>query len=306
MPNWEPKKKYTLEIDALVSHYRQRVPNYLEPLVSDHYPEMLGKADNEYRKMIELSTKMTVVGYACTELLGYRFDERRQVISTLYGGCCFISDSFLDDFGEAATQDYLKRFEVLLTRGWFEIRNEREELFYVMISRLFTERDVMDPMLRQAIFWLFLAQKRDVLLRLKDEAYPTVSRIRLLRWLKESARNRSGHALIVLTRFLVPEIPLRLQSLIFTAGALIMHIDDHGDCFSDRRFNRVTYMNQLKHPARTLQKIFMGSITRLREGLPDNPGRELLIAFLARYYITRVKKHRLEKESESSGWAVYE
>jgi len=45
------------------------------------------------------------------------------------------ADSFIDDFGEAATRDYLDRLEVLLTEGWFEPRTDREKLFFVIVSR---------------------------------------------------------------------------------------------------------------------------------------------------------------------------
>ena len=49
--------------------------------------------------------------------------------------------------------------------------------------------------------------------------------------LRQCARDRSGHAITVLTGFVAPEIELSILPYLFTAGALIMHIDDHGDCY---------------------------------------------------------------------------
>ena len=34
-----------------------------------------------------------------------------------FGGCCFLADSFIDDFGPDATREYLERIELLLTTG---------------------------------------------------------------------------------------------------------------------------------------------------------------------------------------------
>jgi len=249
---------------------------------------------------------MTMVGHACTEAAGHEFDERRQKISSLYGACCFLGDSFLDNFGEEAARRYLERYEVLLTKGWFEIENEREQLFYIILSRLFAERDILGTMLRQAIFSLFMAQKRDVQLRLDSLKLQRLSRRQSLYILKRCARDRSGHAITVLVLFLVPELPLRYHHLIYTAGSLIMYIDDHGDCHFDRYYNRATYMNRLKYPAQTLRRIFYKSITRMHMGLPENKGRDLLTGFLFRYFVTRLKKHQLEKGKGSHMWTVYE
>ena len=123
--------------------------------------------------MLELSAKMNVVGHACTEIFGHDYDERRQEIGSLFGACCFLADSFIDDFGEEATREYLERLEVLLTEGWFHLRTDRERLFFAIIpSRLFAERDLMHPTVRQAILQLYAAQKLDVDLRLNRHKIP--------------------------------------------------------------------------------------------------------------------------------------
>jgi len=224
----------------------------------------------------------------------------------LFGGCCFLADSFIDDFGMDAAQDYLRRLEVLLTQGWFEIRTDREQLFYVIIARLFAERDVLEPDLRQAILLLLHAQQRDVAFRSSVRSFRRLSRRRQLDTLREIARNRSGHAIVVLTGFLVPHIPLAHLSLIFLAGSLIMHIDDHGDHYTDLYYHRLTYMNQVRYPVRTLGRIFRSDIKRLAADLPAGVGREIMIEFLAKYYVTRLKKHRMLKAQRELAWAVYE
>jgi hypothetical protein len=265
---------------------------------------MLSGTQDEYRKMLELSTKMNLVGHACTEIAGYEYDRRRQAIGTLFGACCFLADSFIDDFGEAATREYIDRLGRLLTEGWFDIRTDRERLFYVIVSRLFTERNILDPTIRQAILHLYQAQKQDVELRI-DTKRGRADR-RQLGLLKQCARNRSGHAIIVLSAFLLPKLPLRYLTLIFSAGALIMYIDDHGDCYSDLSHARATFMNQVKAPERTLRQIFSTFIRRLSRGLPKNAGSDLLIAFLTRYYLTRMEKHRQQRIRVGHAWAVYE
>jgi hypothetical protein len=257
----------------------------------------------EYRKMLELSAKMNVVGHACTEISGREYDERRQRIGSLFGACCFLADSFIDDFGEEATRDYLNRLDVLLTQGWFELRTDRERLFFVIMSRLFAERDLMHPTVRQTILQLYVAQRQDVELRVMRAGRPTRAELNLL---KRCARNRSGHAILVLSAFLLPDLPMAYLALIFTAGALIMYIDDHGDCWSDRAGKRITFMNQVRHPERVLKAIFDAHVRRLAHGLPPGEGRDLLIAFLTRYYLTRVEKHRQQKVKGGSAWAVYE
>jgi hypothetical protein len=293
-------------VEGLIQQYRERVTQCLEPLVRANYPALLSGPGNEYRKMVELSTKMTLVGHACTEAAGYPYDKRRQIIGSLFGGCCFLADSFIDDFGEAATQEYLERFEVLLTEGWYEVRTERERLFCVIISRLFGERDVPHPVLRQAILQLFQAQRRDAELRLAHDDFAHLGRREQLRLLRQCARDRSGHAIMVLSTFLVPDVTLAYLSLIFTAGALIMHIDDHGDSLADLHDGRVTYMNQVREPVRALRRIFVSHIERLHLGLPENAGRDLLIAFLTRYYVTRLAKHMEQRRRGGAAWAVYE
>ncbi len=293
-------------VDELIRIYRDSARDTLEPLVRQYYPSLLKNPNNEYRKMIELSTKMTLVGHACTEIAGYDYDARRRTIGGLFGGCCFLADSFLDDFGPEATREYLKRFELLLTKGWFEINTPREKLFYIILTRLFAERDVLDPTLRQAILRLYEAQKRDVELRLDREEFDTLSHRRQLQRLKQFARDRSGHAILVLSAFLVPSLSLSFCTSVFTAGALIMHIDDHGDSHADLRDQRITYMNQVKSPVRTLRRIFTASIDRLVSGLSKGSGSELLIAFLTRYYLTRLEKNARQKRYGATAWAVYE
>jgi hypothetical protein len=295
------------DLDALVRSQRKRVERNLSPLVRRYYPSMLLASNRlEYRKMVELSNKMSFVGLACSMIAGYPFDRRRLWISSLFGACCFLGDSFLDDFGEQAAREYLERYELLITRGWFEIRNDRERLFYVILGRLFAERDLLDVMLRQAIVGLYLSQKRDVGMRTELPAAPYVPHRRRLQLLRECARDRSGHAITVLSLLLAPDMPLKYHAPIYTAGSLIMHIDDHGDCHFDRYHNRLTFMNQVKHPVLVLNRIFERSIARIKNGLPESTGRDLLISFLDRYYRTRLRKHRLEKSRGALSWTVYE
>ena len=302
---WEPDAAALEKVDTLMRGYRGDVVECLEPLVDAHYPQLLAAGGQEYRKMVELSTKMTLVGHACCEIAGYRYDEHRRTIGSLFGACCFLADSFIDDFGPAATREYVERLELLLTTGWFDVSNERERLFYAIVGRLFARRDVLDPMLRQAILLLFEAQKRDTELRLSGELrlMPRRSQLSLLR---QTARDRSGHAITVLTGFVAPEIDLATLPYLFTAGALIMHIDDHGDCWADRRDGRLTYLNQVARPAATLRRLFVAHVERLHTGLPANAGRDLMIAFLTRYFLTRLEKHRLGRLRGESAWAVYE
>jgi hypothetical protein len=285
--------------------YRSDVARDLRPLVEAHYPQLLTAGVDEYRKMVELSAKMTLVGHACCEIAGYCYDERRRAIGGLFGACCFLADSFIDDFGPAATREYVERLELLLTTGWFDVSTERERLFYSIVGRLFARRDVLDPMLRQAILLLFEAQKRDTELRLSGELQGLPRREQLLA-LRQCARDRSGHAITVLTGFVAPEIDLAKLPYLFTAGSLIMHIDDHGDCYADRRDGRLTYLNQVARPAATLRRLFVAHVERLHAGLPANPGRDLMIAFLTRYFLTRLEKHRLQRLRNESAWAVYE
>ena len=303
---WRPDNKLLARIDRLLGGYRRLVEEELGQLTQAYYPALKERTDNEYRKMVELSTKMTMVGHACSQIADFPFDRHRQVLSVLYGGCCFLADSFLDDFGEAMASEYLDRFEVLLTKGWFPIRNDREKLFYIILSRLFERRDMLDPMLRQAIYSLFLAQKRDVSLRMNAPSFRHLSHRLRLDMLRECARDRSGHAILVLTRLVTPELSLRNHHLLFLAGALIMYIDDHGDCYADRRAGRLTYMNEIRQPATVLTRIYENTMHRLRRGLPENEGKDLLCCFLHRYYLTRMEKHTKEGRIGGLSWAIYE
>jgi hypothetical protein len=301
---WQPSRAHMERVDRLIQRYRPDVRATLEPLILSSYPALRQNRDNEYRKMVELSTKMTVVGHAATTVLGHPYDRRRRRIAALFGGCCFLADSFIDDFGDEAAHAYLDRFEVLLTRGWFHPRTDRERLFYAILTRLFLESHLLRPALRQALLLLYEAQRRDVLLRATSPSQTT--RRRQLHELQTCARDRSGHAILVLCNFLVPDIPLAQRTAIFAAGSLIMHIDDHGDAFADLRDRRVTYMNQMRSPARTLRHIFERQVSRLVDGLPSNPGRELFVAFLTRYFVTRLHKHRQQRKLAGASWAVYE
>jgi len=301
-----PDERFLSELDSIMKAHRVKVEETLSPLVSSYYPAMADKDIGEYRKMVELTTKMTMVGHACADIAGYPFDDRRLTISSLFGACCFIADSFIDDFGEAAAREYIDRFELLLTKGWFEIRNERERLFYVIISRLFAERDVLDPMLRQAIIGQFLAQKRDIDIRFEAETLNAMPRMKRLRILKECARDRGGCVTMVLSLLLVPNVALKHHHLLYRAGAMFMYIDDHGDCHYDLYYKRITYMNQVATPFRALRKIFNECVTSLDEGLPECFGKKMLIAFLYRYFVTRLKKHRLERNRGQYAWTIYE
>ena len=305
-PRWRPDPALEATIERRLGEYRQLVDEALGQLTRAYYPGLLERGDLEYRKMIELSTKMTMVAHACSETCGFPFDRPRQVMSALYGGCCFLADSFIDDFGETVAAGYLERFERLLTQGWFAVRNDRERLFYVILARLFAGRDVLEPMLRQAIFSLFLAQQRDVALRMDAPAFRGLPRHRQLALLRECARDRSGHAILVLTRLVVPTLPLRHQHLLYLAGALIMSIDDHGDCYADRRAQRLTYMNQVRAPEPVLRTLFENTLRRLDAELPASQGKALLCGFLHRYFVTRLEKHERERQRGGLSWAVYE
>jgi hypothetical protein len=95
------------------------------------------------------------------------------------------------------------------------------------------------------------------------------------------------------------------MGLIFLAGSLIMHIDDHGDHYTDLYYERLTYMNQVAQPARALRRIFDAIVARLAQGLPLGSGRDIMLAFLTKYYITRRKKHRVQRGQRELTWAVY-
>src|SRR4029077_6994545 len=83
------------DLDALVRSQRTRVERNLSPLVRRYYPSMLLASNRlEYRKMVELSNKMSFVGLACSLIAGYPFDRRRLWISSLFGACCVLGDSF--------------------------------------------------------------------------------------------------------------------------------------------------------------------------------------------------------------------
>nr|MEA2799095.1 hypothetical protein [Phenylobacterium sp.] len=303
---WDPGPQAQARLNELFKRYRSGVGDCLEPIVREYNPAMLEGGQAEYRKMLELSAKMNVVGHACTEIGGFDYDERRHMIGSLYGACCFLADSFIDDFGDEATRDYLERLQTLLTEGWFDPKTDRERLFFVIASRLFAQRDVLHPVVRQAVLQLYMAQKEDVDLRATRRAGGRRLTRGQLNTLKRCARNRSGHAILVLSAFLLPELPLSYLARMFWAGALIMYIDDHGDHWSDLKDNRLTFMNQVSRPERTLKGLFHTHIRQLASGVPDGEGRDLLIAFLTRYYLTRIEKHRQQRVKGGSAWAIYE
>jgi hypothetical protein len=301
---WPSDPPTAERVGVLLRQYRKTALTTLDPLVKAWYPALAVNDNLEYRKLLELTAKMTLVGHACVEVAGQDFSARQQRIATLYGAICFLADSFLDDFGADATHEYIARFTQLLESGWFELRGEREVLFYVLLSRLVSERDILQPILRQAILRLHAAQSRDVELRgiARSGGVPRAVRARL----KNCARDRSGHAIVALASFLVPELGLDRLAGLFTAGALIMYIDDHGDCHTDRRDGRVTYMNQLRAPEPALARLALRHFARLAATLPENPGRKLLLEFLLRYYTTRIEKHRIQQRRAGTAWEVYE
>jgi hypothetical protein len=303
---WIPARDDLSTVDSLMKTYRERVRATLVPLVERYCPSIAKGPGIEIEKMLELSAKMTMVGHACAEVAGAGFDAHRMTISTLYGGCCFLADSFIDDYGDEAARDYVSRFERLLTKGWFDIRNDREELFYVIISRLFSRRNAFDPMVRQAILSLFRAQRRDIFLRLDAPSLRALPRRTQLRVLKLCARDRSGHGILVLAHFVAPGMSLTCHGLLYLSGALIMYIDDHGDYFADKRCNRITYINQVAFPESTLRKMHADTMRRLTGELPENNGKRLLCTFLYRYFTTRIEKHNREREKGGLSWSVYE
>ena len=95
-PTWDPGPSARARVDHLIQRYRKSVSTHLAPLVRTYNPAMLMEGQDEYRKMLELSAKMNVVGHACTEIFGHDYDERRQSIGSLFGACCFLADSFID------------------------------------------------------------------------------------------------------------------------------------------------------------------------------------------------------------------
>lgn len=290
-----------------MKRYRRSADENLRPLFDKYCPSLRAAPGSaEYRKLIELTAKMQMVGHACTEIAGFPFDGRRQKISCLFGACCFLGDSFFDDYGEAASREYIRRLELFLTKGWFEIGNEREQVFYIVLSRLFFERDVFQPMLRQGLCSLFQAQRLDAELSLDGEKFHTLTRPQRLALLRNCARDKSGHAITVLALFLVPQISLAHHHLLYQTGSLISCIDDFGDYYLDLALRKVTYMNQVKRPAKVLARIFQETLTLLETHFSPSHGRELLKGFLYRYFTTRLRKHEDERGRHDAAKTVYE
>ena len=290
-----------------MKRYRASASETLGRLVDRYCPSLRAPAEtSEYRKLIELTAKMQVVGHACTEIAGFSFDRRRQRISSLFGACCFLGDSFLDDYGEAASREYIERFELLLTKGWFEVRNDRERAFYLVLGRLCRERDVFQPMLRQGLCSLFQAQKLDVELSLNREKLGILSRSQKLAVLSDCARDKSGHAITCLALFLVPHMALSHHHLLYKTGELISHIDDFGDYYLDLTHGKLTYMNQVRQPLEKLARVFQETLALLDRRLARSHGLELLKGFLYRYFKTRQRKHEAERTKQDGARAVYE
>lgn len=295
------------EIDTHLNKLRQEADDVLRPLAATYYPFMVENDDgSEFRKMRELSTKMMLVGQACAEITGYKFSEKLIMLSALFGGCCFLGDSFIDDYNEEETRNYIQRLERLLTEGWFEINNDREKLFYVIVTRLFSECDVFEGKTRQAIFGQFLAQKRDALWRLDHRELLALSQDEKINALFQCANDRGGYVTLVLSLILTQGLSLHHQHLLYEAGKLFMHIDDHGDHHQDKYNERYTYMNCVDNPVHKLEELFNNIVTKIKSDLPENSGRDILTNFLTRYYYTRLKKHILEQNRGSSRWVIYE
>src|SRR3954469_13385893 len=91
---WQPPTGLAPRIEELARAYREEVGGILTPLVEAWHP-LLPASPSEYAKMLELSTKMTLVGHACAAVAGYEFDARRRRVAILFGCCCFLADSFL-------------------------------------------------------------------------------------------------------------------------------------------------------------------------------------------------------------------
>jgi hypothetical protein len=169
------------------------------------------------------------------------------------------------------------------------------------MARLFTERDILQPMLRQAICSLFKVQALDVALTLLTEnSRPGIHALR------RCGRDRSGHAITVLTLFLVPELPLRVHHVLYSTGSLISYIDDYGDFYFDRMQGKATYMNTVQNPARVLTRTFGETLALIDRALEPSHGRELLKTFLHRYFTTRLRKHEREGCRQDSSRPVYE
>ncbi|MDH3973405.1 MAG: hypothetical protein OEV42_03905 [Deltaproteobacteria bacterium] len=295
------------EIDHCLKRLRDKADEVLRPLATSYYPAMIAHDHaSEFNKMRELSTKMMLVGQACAEIAGYEFNDKLIMLSALFGGCCFLGDSFIDDYDDEETLDYINRLERLLTKGWFEISDDREKLFYVIVTRLFSECDVFEEKTRQAIFGQFLAQKRDALWRLDHTELMSLSHDEKIDALLQCANDRGGYVTLVLSLVLTEELSLHYQHILYLAGKLFMHIDDHGDHHQDKYNKRFTYMNSIDNPADKLEKLFNNIVSKIKSDLPENGGRDILTNFLTRYYHTRLKKHILEQNRGSSRWVIYE
>ncbi len=303
---WMPDDACIARVEGLARTHRAAVHEVLSPVVAAWHPKFRVESAAEFDKMIELSTKMTLVGHACAEVVGAPFGAREQRIAALYGGCCFLADSFIDNFGDAASRDYLRRFDELFLSGWFEVRTDRERLFYVLAARLFAERDMLEPMVRQATLKLHAAQSLDALLRIDPWRTTDLTATQRRALFKRVARDRGGHTILLLTVLVAPRLAPGLVAGLFSAGSLFMYIDDHGDFFTDRRDGRSTYMNLLRRPEPALHRIVTAHFLTILAKLPGNEGRDALLAILARYYFTRIDKHRVQEQGGGTAWDVYE
>jgi hypothetical protein len=303
---WRPDGAVIARVERLARTHRAVVYDILAPAVAAWHPTFRQHSSAEFDKMIELSSKMTLVGHACADIVGAPFNARGQRIGALYGGCCFLADSFIDNFDEDATRAYLRRFDELFASGWFEVKNDRERLFYVLAARLFAECEVLHPMVRQAVLKLHAAQALDALLRVEPERTAALTQAQRRALFKRVARDRGGHTIVLLTVLLAPELELGLLAGLFSAGSLFMYIDDYGDFFTDRRDGRITYMNQLRHPEPALHRLVSAHFSSVLARLPGNVGRDALLGILTRYYLTRLEKHRAQRGGGGTAWDVYE
>ena len=120
---WQPDSAQIERVDELIRGYRREVVTGLEPSVRAHYPELLEDPGDEYRKMLELSTKMTLVGHACCEIAGYPL---RRAAATerepRSAAAAFSPTASSTTSARTRPASTSQRIELLLTTGWFDVR----------------------------------------------------------------------------------------------------------------------------------------------------------------------------------------
>ena len=216
--------------------------------------------------------------------------------------CCFLADGFLDDFGERATREYLERLGVLLTKGWFEVRTDRERLFYVIAARLFAERDVLDPTVRQAILRLYRAERQDVELRL-DRGDRGRGRLETLKRCAESQRPRDPRPLGVPAAPAPPGLP---DADLRGGGADLVHRRPRRLLRRPQARPRHVHEPVAAGRAHAAALPWPGISGGCAADLPRSGGRDLLIAFLTRDYLHAGREARRERIRGGLDWAVYE